>query len=651
MPRVIEIVKIEHPVPSGNVEEAVELLFGDSQNENAIQAADAQEEIELLNGQCKDKMTGSDETDHIIEIITDYECVTCRRIFKSEDLLKDHLDVCRDEDDRSDALEIGQITGYDSDDEEYVEEPDDVSQISDGGNTPRNNNLAAAIKPVSVDKCHCCGEDSLTAHTDGCLKCDHCEFSFKKLSALERHMVVVHWIQQNFTCKVCDLAFANKKSLTKHHYTVHAKHQVFKCERCDKYFSRKYHLDRHVMQTGCDGISRAGFACQVCHKEFTRKDNLREHLRMHAGAPQRQKKQACAHCPKKFYTNQQLVIHERTHTGERPVACDLCQKSFQSLPAMKKHRRVHTGEKPFQCKFCDKRFAARETLNRHHRTHTGDKPHVCQYCGKTFIQAVQLRAHVFHHTGEHAFYCDVCGKAFNRKTRLTVHMRFVHQGAAPFECDLCKKAFIRKEDLSRHYVLHTGVKPHKCDKCSKRFAVKSALRVHMNTHRREMPQSCDECGRAFIRQDCLMRHMRTKHRDMLEDAMAEAEKRRLQEQLCKIASSAAAKTKSVGANVTLSQDKLLKAIVDLLSLLVEEETLQAFGWPKAPIQDVLEAVIKRCGHQPIPSDSDLLFAQRLRENVKILFTVVIEDETVKSLLTSQTVDEVILHVLKLSKEK
>lgn len=97
----------------------------------------------------------------------------------------------------------------------------------------------------------------------------------------------------------------------------------------------------------------------------------------------------------------------------------------------------------------------------------------------------------------------------------------------------------------------------------------------MNTHRRELPQSCDECGRAFIRQDCLMRHMRTKHRDMLEDAVAEAEKRRLQEQLFKIASSAAAKSKSVKSSVTtLSQDKLLKSIVELLTLLVEEETLQ-----------------------------------------------------------------------------
>lgn len=78
--------------------------------------------------------------------------------------------------------------------------------------------------------------------------------------------------------------------------------------------------------------------------------------------------------------------------------------------------------------------------------------------------------------------------------------------------------------------------------------------------------------------------------------------------------------------------------------------LQLFGWPEAPIQDILEAVIRRCGHYPLTSESNLLFSERLRENIKMLFTVIIEDDTVKSLLTTKTVDNVILHVLELSKE-
>lgn len=75
-----------------------------------------------------------------------------------------------------------------------------------------------------------------------------------------------------------------------------------------------------------------------------------------------------------------------------------------------------------------------------------------------------------------------------------------------------------------------------------------------------------------------------------------------------------------------------------------------FGWMESPVQDVLEAVIRRCGHEPLSAESDLPFANRLRENIKLLFTAVIEDNTVKSLLTTQTVDDVILHVLQVTKQ-
>lgn len=40
---------------------------------------------------------------------------------------------------------------------------------------------------------------------------------------------------------------------------------------------------------------------------------------------------------------------------------------------------------------------------------------------------------------------------------------------------------------------------------------------------------------------------------------------------------------------------------------------------------------------------------RLRENAKLLFTVVIDDAGVKALLNNQSVDEVIQHVLNLVK--
>lgn len=73
-----------------------------------------------------------------------------------------------------------------------------------------------------------------------------------------------------------------------------------------------------------------------------------------------------------------------------------------------------------------------------------------------------------------------------------------------------------------------------------------------------------------------------------------------------------------------------------------------FRWPDAPVDKLLDAVIRRCGQQPA-SDEDFDYLGRMRENVKLLFTVVIDDAAVKSLLNNQTVDEVILHVLQLAK--
>lgn len=143
-----------------------------------------------------------------------------------------------------------------------------------------------------------------------------------------------------------------------------------------------------------------------------------------------------------------------------------------------------------------------------------------------------------------------------------------------------------------------------------------------------------------------MRHMRKRHREVLDQVLAEekaeAESRRGQTPMPSVLPSIPQGTR------VLSEEKLSESIKELLSLLVDEPTLKSFGWPDKAVDELLEAVIKRCGHTPVNKE-DYSFHNRLRENSKLLFTVVIDDAAVKTLLNNQTVDEVILHVLRLAK--
>lgn len=502
--------------------------------------------------------------------------------------------------------------------------------------------------PLTFHICPCCGEPLDSAHTFGDYKCDKCGKLFTQLSMLKRHNSLEHpESPDNFKCPECSF---NCKLQSE--FIVHLKShnfKVVKCGVCLREFTRKYHLERHLL-AGCPEFKdQPEFQCMDCDKTFHRKDNLRAHVaKAHTGTVKKKKDPyVCMYCNKEFQVNALLSVHVRTHTGEKPFHCLSCPKRFPSSGALKKHFRKHTGEKPYRCKFCQQQFAAKETLNRHIKVHTGEKPHVCQFCGKSFIQAAQLRAHIFHHTGENAYTCQYCNRAFNRKLRLTTHIKFMHEGAEPYYCDVCKKTFFRKEDLARHALSHTGEKPFSCEECGKKFAVKSSLKIHHMTHKKEPPCSCEYCGRAFIRKDCLMRHMRARHRDILEDIMVNAERKRLQNQLLS-AITEAHKNKTIVETTVWNELTLTESIKELLNLLVDEECLVELGHPNTPIDKVLDAVIKRCGHRPV-SEEEFDYLGRLRENAKLLFTAVIDDDAVKELLNNQTVDEVISHVLKLAK--
>ncbi|XP_055587078.1 proteoglycan 4-like [Uranotaenia lowii] len=101
-----------------------------------------------------------------------------------------------------------------------------------------------------------------------------------------------------------------------------------------------------------------------------------------------------------------------------------------------------------------------------------------------------------------------------------------------------------------------------------------------------------------------------------------------------------------GMPIFLNDSMLKEKVGELLQVLIDEETLSEFGWPNAPVEQLLSNIIVRCGHKPAGAAEAGDAGTRLRENTKILFSLTMEDDHVKVLLNNQTVDEVIMNVLK-----
>lgn len=102
------------------------------------------------------------------------------------------------------------------------------------------------------------------------------------------------------------------------------------------------------------------------------------------------------------------------------------------------------------------------------------------------------------------------------------------------------------------------------------------------------------------------------------------------------------------APVSLTEAELKENIAQLLKTVVDDDVLTKFGYPKTSIEKVLISVIKQCGQTPVDASTCPDACTKLRENVKLLFTSVIDDESIKEMLNNHTIDEVICHVVKLS---
>lgn len=186
--------------------------------------------------------------------------------------------------------------------------------------------------------------------------------------------------------------------------------------------------------------------------------------------------------------------------------------------------------------------------------------------------------------------------------------------------------------------------------------------------------------------DCLVRHVRSKHRDMLQQIIVEAETNRIiSAQQNKISdaeelqiivyndnevyevvdvipdpSESQPKVKRTPetndddeddcAPIFLDDDLLIKRIQELLQIVIEESLLKELGFGTKPIDELLCSVLEQCSHKPLKKEDGVQDeSTRMRENTKLLFSMVLDEDHIKSLLNNYTVDEVITIVLKMAK--
>ena len=106
-----------------------------------------------------------------------------------------------------------------------------------------------------------------------------------------------------------------------------------------------------------------------------------------------------------------------------------------------------------------------------------------------------------------------------------------------------------------------------------------------------------------------------------------------------------------GAPIFLDDELLMTRISDLLQIVIEESLLKELGFGTKPIDEVLCSVLEQCSRKPlIKTEAGEDASTRMRENTKQLFSMVLDEDHIKSLLNNYTVDEVITIVLRMAKE-
>lgn len=510
-------------------------------------------------------------------------------------------------------------------------------------------------------------------------------------------------------CPVCNKAFGRKYHLVRHlqNAVCSAEQKLsLPCPACGKIFSSKAKLDYHITVHGmasenCKTSPLKRFECNQCGRLLWSQSQLKIHQRTHTG----ERPFTCTECSKTFVSLGALNKHKLSHSEEKPFVCPHCPARFSLKGTLNRHIPTHTGIRAHKCPHCPKDFIQAVALQAHLVTHTGSNGFPCRVCGHMFSRKARMKEHVLCvHEGQRKFKCDLCAKMFSRKDDLTTHQEHRHGligkplgGLNPAWSSLTlmtmgsgslspPRAFAQDALLNDSVITHQSMLDMSPDSYStaarmetkqhKHNVVGDKRTAHDAFHRTRTNDDHPHGKTLYVKpsgmnENCKNNSLvaledKTFHENGVREALLSQEHGANactvgnQSMAMKHSSTSNVSESSMQSNICLKSEESLQEseencdglknrIEEFLCFLIEKPILKRFGWPSAHLSDLLEAVIRHCGCSPSESQFDSL-ADKLRENCKVLFTKVLEDDVAGKLLDDdETVDVVLDKVLELAR--
>lgn len=513
-----------------------------------------------------------------------------------------------------------------------------------------------------------------------------------------------------FFCRTCHKSFGRRYHLERHLVNTRCSGKppgCFPCDTCGKIFPTEAKLHSHTRNHGDNLEGAKRFACNQCGRRFWSHSLLRIHARQHTG----ERPFLCPECPKGFVSLGSLNKHRLCHAKERPHACPYCPARFTLKGTLNRHLPIHTGVRPHKCPHCSKEFVQAVALKSHLFSHTGQDGFRCTVCGRVFSRKTRMEEHIRTvHEKQHPHTCSECGKTFPSRNELLCHSELGHDTVQHFLCEQndgndTRTIEVEVKGPGTAETLDLGV-PGGCmlslehwndlstaidDRChaqqpadhlsspAKTVCDLDRTAGARDTRETTMQESTQlSSTRKIQRSVTLTSNLETTVKKQLplgtgtsDSKSCEGTANRapsspvdikshktFEKQVSEIMVKGQIGGKQSNNSAALSakirhkdrrQEELSTRIEELLRVLVEKPILAKLGWPEKPVNEVLEAVIRHCGCSP----SKYQFSspsEELRENCKVLFVNVLEDDVAEKLLNNEeTVDAVLGKVLELAK--